>query len=129
MVSIPAQHTLKKGFFVAFEWMPKFLESLSEVPNVSAACRNSGVSRRYAYVVKDKDKEFGEAWEDAIEASTDELVGTCYKRAKEGSDVLAIFLLKAHRRPIYGDKSEQQVISKNEHSVQLNEIAAKVWLA
>lgn len=104
-----------------------FLDALAESPNVSAACRAAGVPRRTVYNHRATDAEFAAAWDDALEQSTDALVGEAYRRALKGterpvfyqgdecgrireySDTLAIFLLKAHRRDVYGDRVRQDV--------------------
>lgn len=106
------------------EWAPKFLEALANAPNVAAAARAAGVSRTMAYKRRETDAEFRAAWDDALDQSTDELVGEMYRRAKEGvekpvfyegeecgrvrvySDSLAMFLLKAHRPRVYADRME-----------------------
>jgi hypothetical protein len=104
------------------DWAPAFLKALARVPNVAAAARAAGVTRMTAYNRRHADADFAAAWDDALEESTDDLVGEAYRRAREGtlkpvyqggvqvgevrefSDTLAIFLLKAHRRHVYGDR-------------------------
>lgn len=106
------------------EWATDFLASLCEVPNVAEACRRAGVTRQAAYQRRDHDPDFAAAWDDALDQSTDALVGEAYRRAREGveepvfyqgeecgrvrrySDTLAIFLLKSHRPKTYGDRSK-----------------------
>jgi hypothetical protein len=105
-------------------WTDTFLKALSRCPNVSAAAEAAGISRQYAYRIRDEDPDFAAAWQDAVDQSTDSLVGECYRRARDGvtkpvfqggqhvgdvqeySDTLAIFLLKSHRRAVYGDKMD-----------------------
>jgi hypothetical protein len=114
---------------MAGAWVGEFLAALGESPNVSAACRAAGVSRKTAYQLRGEDEEFRKAWDDAVEESTDNLVGEAYRRAYQGtvkpvyqggehvgsvreySDTLTIFLLKAHRRAVYGDKGQVDVTS------------------
>jgi hypothetical protein len=109
------------------EWEPLFLATLADVPNVSEACRMAGISRKAAYLYRAQDGRFREAWDDALETSTDSLVGEAYRRARHGtenpvyqggelvghkrefSDLLAIFLLKCHRREVYGDRSKAEI--------------------
>lgn len=111
---------------MALEWVSTFLTALSFSPNVSAAARAAGVTRQAAYLHRQADPEFAAAWDDAVDQSTDELVGEMYRRAKDGvrepvffmgdvcghkqkySDTLAIFLAKAHRPDVYGDKVTQE---------------------
>lgn len=106
------------------EWPANFLAALAEAPNVAAACQAAGVGRSTAYDHRRGSPEFAAAWEAALDAGTDALVGECYRRARHGaerpvyqggekvgsvteySDTLAIFLLKAHRPEVYGDRSK-----------------------
>ncbi len=83
-----------------------FLAALGESPNVTEACRVAGIARKTAYAWRNKYAEFAEAWRESLAASIDELEQEAFRRANDGSDVLAIFLLKSHRREIYGDHVE-----------------------
>lgn len=114
------------------EWKDQFLRSLALSPNVTAAAAAAGVSRQAAYQARDDDPEFSANWRDALDRSTDALVGEMYRRAVEGvrkpvyqggvlvghvqeySDTLAIFLAKCHRRDIYGDRLATDVTSKGD---------------
>lgn len=96
-----------------------FLNVLSQTGNVSRACASAGIGRMTAYEWKRDDKGFAQAWEDAIEAGTDNLAQEAIRRAHEGvdepvyykgevcgavrkySDTLLIFLLKSHRPAVY----------------------------
>jgi hypothetical protein len=109
------------------EWVGTFLSALRRSPNVSAAARAAGVTRQAVYLYRESDPDFARAWDDALAESTDHLVGEAYRRAFEGtdepvfykgeecgtvrkySDTLTCFLLKAHRRDVYGDKVTQEV--------------------
>jgi len=109
------------------EWVPDFLAALALSPNVALACRTAGVSRVTAYDLRHADAAFAAAWQEAVDESTDELVGEMYRRAKDGvpepvyykgevcghilrySNTLAIFLAKAHRPGVYGDKLRADV--------------------
>lgn len=111
-------------------WAPTFLEALATCPNVSAAAKAAGINRQYAYEARDADPAFAAAWQDAIEQSTDSLVGEMYRRAIHGtekpvyqggmlvgtvteySDTLAIFLAKSHRREVYGDRQQIEQTSE-----------------
>ncbi len=111
------------------DWHPIFLEALARSPNVSRACKAAGIARRTAYAAQEADPEFAKAWQDALDAGTDNLVGECYRRAARGtrepvfhqgaqcgeirkySDTLAIFLLKSHRPEVYREKIEADVTS------------------
>lgn len=126
-------------------WVPAFLDALSKVPNVSAAASAAGVSRPVVYEHRNADSEFAAAWDDALEQSTDELVGECYRRARHGcekpvfhqgeqcgtvreySDTLAIFLLKAHRRSVYGDKQAVEHTGANGGPIELLDAIDRIY--
>lgn len=96
-----------------------FLATLSQTGNVSRACAAAGIGRMTAYEWKREDTVFAQAWEDAIEAGTDDLAQEAIRRAHIGvddpvyykgevcgtvrkySDTLLIFLLKSHRPSVY----------------------------
>lgn len=117
---------------MAREWKPDFLAALTLSPNVTAACREAGITRKGAYLARQSDPEFAAAWDSALDESTDELVGEMYRRAVQGtkkpvyqggelvghiqeySDTLAIFLAKCHRRDVYGDQVKADVTSQGE---------------
>lgn len=107
------------------EWVPSFLRALTESPNVSKAAKLAGISRRTAYDYRERNAAFAQLWDDALESSTDDLAAEAYRRARHGtekpvfylgaecgrireySDVLTIFLLKAHRSEIYRETTKQ----------------------
>jgi hypothetical protein len=92
-------------------WKPAFLKELAISPNVSRAARAAGVKRRTAYFARESDPEFAADWDDVIAESVDGLEVSAFRRAELESDVLAIFLLKSHRRAVYGDPKQVQVSS------------------
>ena len=114
---------------MAKDWKPDFLAALALTPNVAAACREAGITRKGAYLARDADPEFKAAWQEALDESTDELVGEMYRRAVQGtqkpvyqggelvgyvqeySDYLAKFLAMSHRRDVYGDQVKTDVTS------------------
>lgn len=82
-----------------------------ELGTVQAACRAAGIGRRTWYNWKSEDEAFAALVAEADEDVTDELEEEAHKRAKESSDTLLIFLLKAKRRSLYGDKQTITVVS------------------
>jgi hypothetical protein len=86
----------------------RFVEALKELPNVSAACELAGVSRSYIYEQRERDAAFRDAWNCALEKATDAIEQKAYELALEGNPALIQFLLKAHRRNVYGDVSRHQ---------------------
>lgn len=85
------------------EWKPAFIRALANSANVRAACQSAGISRQAAYLRKRTDEAFAEQWDDALEDACDVLEGIARQRAAAESDVLLIFLLKAHRPEKYRD--------------------------
>ena len=84
--------------------MERFLERLRGSGNVRLSCRAAGVPRRTVYRWRDRWVTFADEWDEAKEDACDMLEAEAWKRATEGqSDRLLMFLLKAHRRDVYGD--------------------------
>jgi hypothetical protein len=68
-------------------WMRLFLESLSVVPDVSAACRYSGVGRRTAYNWREQLSAFAEAWDEAKQLQRDAFERTVHRWITTGLPV------------------------------------------
>ena len=103
----------------AKRWEDRFLAALSRTLNVTASAREAGVGRRTVYEARDADPEFATAWLEALYTAIETAEGELYRRAVAGvdepvfqggklvgalkrySDVLLIFLLKAHRPTVY----------------------------
>lgn len=83
-----------------------FLAALRDGSSVTAAAAVIGMSRGYMYQYRDANPEFAAAWDDAAESGVDSLEDVAITRAKSGSDPLLMFLLKARRRFVYGDKTQ-----------------------
>lgn len=98
--------TPKKGKKGRRDWRALFLEALRRSPSVSTAARMAQISRQHVYKARAADAEFAAAWDDALEQAVDDLVAAAWKRARGKSDVLAIFLLKAHRPEVYRERIE-----------------------
>lgn len=86
-----------------------FVESLTRGETITAASKAAGVCRKTAYNWRDSDKEFAEAWDDAIEVGTEKLETEATRRALDGSDTLLIFLLKARRPKVYRERVSTEV--------------------
>jgi len=84
-------------------WAVPFLRAYSKTGNVKQALLLAGVSRRAVYKLRDIDDEFRQALSDAEDDGADELEGIARDRAKAGSDVLLMFLLKGLRPWKYRD--------------------------
>jgi hypothetical protein len=90
-------------------WQRAFLAALRKVPNVKAACAIAGITRRGAYDARDSDAEFRTAWLHALGESIDRVEAKVFQQAIEGDPQLAMFLLKSHKREVYGDVSRMEI--------------------
>ena len=97
-------------------WRQTFLDTLRLSANVYLSCRTAGVTRGIAYIMRDKYPDFRQEWETAIDDAVDTLEAVALKRAKASSDLLLIFLLKAHRPEKYRE------VYKVEHTIIQAEI-------
>ena len=89
--------------------MERFIERFRDSGNVRAACDAAGVSRTTAYRWRDRFATFRAEWDEAKEDACDILEKTAWDRSiSGGSDRLLMFLLKAHRREVFGDRIEHQ---------------------
>lgn len=90
-------------------WRQRFLRSLRRVPNVKAACAAANISRQTAYRNRHDDAEFSVAWQDALDASVDELEAVAFKLALKGDVNLIQFMLRAHRPAIYKETQRREL--------------------
>lgn len=97
-----------------------FLGALRDGLSINAACKASGVARRTAYDWREADPEFRKAWDDAVETGTDELEDVAIARAKDSSDTLLIFLLKARRPDKYKDRVAKELSGPGGGPVQVD---------
>lgn len=74
-----------------------FLETFMDRGTISAGCRAAEISHTTFYWWLDNDPNFLAAYTPAVEVVADELEESAYARAKDKSDILAIFLLKGMR--------------------------------
>lgn len=95
-------------------WHVVFLSALRVLPVVSYAGRAAKVSRATLYNHREMFPEFANEWDEAINDGIDALEAECFRRAKQTSDTLAIFMLKSHRPKIYRETAEQQHSGKVE---------------
>jgi hypothetical protein len=110
-------------------WAAAFLAAIQACGgNVTRACEAADVSRKEAYLRREKDPDFAQEWDAAQERVTDLLEEEAVFRATDGreevvgvsktgvpitsvkrSDRLLEFLLKGRRRALYGDRAGVQV--------------------
>jgi hypothetical protein len=91
------------------QWRATFLKTLAKTPSVTMAAKAAGIPRRTAYDHREKDPQFAQAWDDALNQSLDVLEHEVYQRALKDDAQLAMFLLKAHRPAIYRERIEAAV--------------------
>jgi hypothetical protein len=80
-----------------------FLNAIREGRSAHAAAKIAGTSRSVVYTWREEDTDFARAWHEAYEEATDDLEDVALVRARERSDTLLIFNLKARRPLKYRD--------------------------
>lgn len=113
---MPRKTRIDKG-----EWIPAFLAALKSHGIIRLACQQANVTRRTVYLMKDNNEEFAEQWNEAIEEATDTLVAVARQRAINGSDRLLEFLLKSHRKEVYGESLNLNQQIKGDYVIDLSE--------
>jgi hypothetical protein len=68
----------------ALVWRPRFLAALSMTNSVRLSARHARISRKMAYEHRERDKEFAEQWDEAIETALDLLHARVFQRCLEG---------------------------------------------
>lgn len=105
------------------EWSPQFFQVLRETGNVGIALKEVRVHRKVAYHLRKIDEDFAQEWEDALEESIQGLEARARERAMSYSDSLMMFLLKAHRPDVYGDRV--RVVNEDELINRIRDLAAQ----
>lgn len=85
------------------DWPARFLEVFAATCNVLLSAKGAGIDRDIVYKRRKLDPEFAAAMDSARDDALDTLEAEAWKRARDTSDNLLMFLLKAHRRELYGD--------------------------
>ena len=104
------------------DWSPRFLARLAETGNILAACRAVGISRSTVYDRRDGDQAFAALMASALEDAIDDLEEEARQRARDGSDVLLMFLLKAHRPEKYRERHEVKHQGEIRHTVRAEDM-------
>lgn len=92
------------------KWQPAFLTALRNSGNIRAACQAAGITRAMAYHARKTKPVFAAEWDEAMNDAIDLLEAAAWQRARtQQSDTLTIFLLKSHRREVYGDRVDVTV--------------------
>ena len=88
-----------------------FIAALRNSGNVRASCLAAGIARKTAYVWRDRWATFADEWAEALEDSCDVLEAEARRRGMSVSDRLLMFLLKAHRPEVFGEKQQVDITS------------------
>jgi len=68
----------------ALVWRPRFLAALSMTNSVRLSAYYTRISRKMVYEHRERDKEFAEQWDEAIETALDLLHARAFQRSVEG---------------------------------------------
>jgi len=79
----------------------RFLKTLRETGVVSQACDAADLGRTTAYEWRDSDEEFAQQWDEALSACIEDAEAEAWKRGRLKSDLLLMFMLKAHKPELY----------------------------
>jgi len=93
-------------------WMTKVINDLAKYPNISAVCAKNKVPLPTYYHWRKRDPKFKLAVEEAISVGIAELEKVAWSRAtgedgRPPSDLMMMFLLKAHRPDMYRELSKK----------------------
>jgi len=104
----------KDGHQLAAEtWREAFLRSFRACGIIKRAAEDAGVTRRAVYYAHKREPEFRALYDEAREESIEVLEDVARGRAKESSDNLLIFLLKAARPDVYREVVRNENINVN----------------
>ena len=79
----------------------RWLEVFRNTANIRLACDAIGCTRQAAHARRRVSPTFRQAWDQAEQDAVDTLEAAAWKRARETSDKLLMFLLQAHRPEKY----------------------------
>lgn len=86
------------------DWEARFLELYAGTGNVTISAQGAGIQRSTVYERRKAYPHFAKLMDDAREQALEVLEGYAWKRAKDNSDTLLIFLLKSLKPDVYGDR-------------------------
>ena len=105
------------------------LEAYREIGTMEGACKAAGISKIVVYDMLKKYPKFRAAWEDAKESFVDGLEEAGIKRAKERSDLLLMFFLKAHRPHLYRENQTPKAatqVTYEQHITIASQLAQQI---
>ena len=91
--------------------------------NISSACMAAGIVRATWYRWIEDDAVFSQAAEHISERHLDRLAERLHQRGEDTDTTAAIFLLKSHRREVYGDRQQVDHSGTVKHNVSIASIA------
>lgn len=94
----------KKYEYKPTAWEARFLELYAGTGNVTISAQGAGIDRRTVYDRRKAYPHFAKLMDEARESAIEVLEGHAWRRAKDSSDTLLIFLLKSLRPETYGDR-------------------------
>ena len=97
------------------------LAALREKPVFKAACRKARISKNAFHEWRRDDPAFNARVLAAREEGLDALEDAVIDDGMTGNTVAAIFMLKSHRRAIYGDRVKHDITISKEAAAQLAE--------
>ena len=77
---------MSQGRAISEKSLEDFLTLLREVPNVTRAARTLGLAPKTFRNYKKTNKEFSDAWDEALEESVERMEQEVHRRAIEGVD-------------------------------------------
>ena len=101
--------------------MDRFLTKLRESGNVRLSCAAADLPRTTAYRWRKTWATFAAEWQEALDDALDLLEEEAWRRARKDSDRLLMFLLKAHRREVYGDWVRQEVSGPDGSAIEVHD--------
>jgi len=101
--------------------MDRFLTKLRESGNVRLSCAAADLPRTTAYRWRKTWATFAAEWQEALDDALDLLEEEAWRRARKDSDRLLMFLLKAHRREVYGDWVRQEVSGPDGAAIDIHD--------
>ncbi len=100
------------------DWQDRFITAFAETGIVVDAAKAVGVGRSLVYAERDRNPDFKARWDAIEEWTTEELEQVAKRRARDGSDLLMIFLLKARRPAIYRENVKIEHGGKVSHEIE-----------
>lgn len=89
-------------------WVLGFLEALRATGNVAASCRAVGTSSSSAYNLRERDADFANDWDNALEDATDTLELEARRRAVEGVEEPVVY--QGQLTPVWERDADGEIV-------------------